>query len=455
MRKKLLSLAIATLVFSGNALAEDIYSDTIAHVTVADVELAPGQTIGAIMTTDIPYDKKVMATQFVINLPAGLTPGWSYFDYPEIDPSTTNLVITGTGSNPITLEDGTIAYKALGAVAGRMPDSTQVFEHTGKFAYLTIKASEDMEPGVYTGKILQDFYWEKGEESDDYYYSMHGCKPVSNPTTGKSDITYYKWNPIEFQITVTDNRYVLDENSPVLPKDTANVNVRLNRTIKANRWNTLVLPFDLDAEQVAAAFGDGTMIAAFEGSSEDGNITSEQEGSSYTSVDVTFAADDAIYAGYPVLIKTTSEITSADIDGVTIDMTANNASLGSSKKLQLTMYGNYKANCIILDEAVSSNGSYYVLSNNKFYKAISTTSINGYRAYFGTNKPIVSPTEAKAITFNIIDKENATVIERVNINGETISDIYNLEGKLIRKNSTTEGLPGGIYIQNGKKIYVK
>ena len=33
--------------------------------------------------------------------------------------------------------------------------------------------------------------------------------------------------------------------------------------------------------------------------------------------------------------------------------------------------------------------------------------------------------------------------------------IYDLRGQLVRRNGTTEGLPAGIYVVNGKKVMVK
>ncbi|MBR2103327.1 MAG: leucine-rich repeat domain-containing protein [Prevotella sp.] len=38
---------------------------------------------------------------------------------------------------------------------------------------------------------------------------------------------------------------------------------------------------------------------------------------------------------------------------------------------------------------------------------------------------------------------------------EVKGDIYNLRGQLLRRNATTEGLPAGIYVVNGKKVIVK
>ena len=41
-------------------------------------------------------------------------------------------------------------------------------------------------------------------------------------------------------------------------------------------------------------------------------------------------------------------------------------------------------------------------------------------------------------------------------NAGQLNDIYNLKGQLVRKNATSvDGLPRGVYLQNGKKIVVK
>lgn len=34
-------------------------------------------------------------------------------------------------------------------------------------------------------------------------------------------------------------------------------------------------------------------------------------------------------------------------------------------------------------------------------------------------------------------------------------DIYTLDGRLMRRNATLQGLPKGIYLMNGKKVAVK
>jgi hypothetical protein len=293
--------------------------------------------------------------------------------------------------------------------------------------------------GEYEGKIVQNFFW---NTDNDYYYCQHGSK----------DIVYYRIKETSFKINVVD-RYVLDENSPVLPNDTTQkIDVTLNRTINANKWSTIVLPFDMDAEAIANAFGENAIVASLD--SEDGaEYTAEKnEDGDFTNVDLTFSTVTEMYCGYPYIIQTDKNITSANIDNVTINTGLNDISLGG-KAFKILMKGNYKANSSIVSQ---SYPAFYVISNNKFYKAIESTTINGYRAYFATTKKIVSDeNEAKCIRMTIKNSEDATVIDKVTADGSTIGDIYTIDGKLVRKDATTEGLASGIYIQNGKKIYIK
>jgi hypothetical protein len=71
--------------------------------------------------------------------------------------------------------------------------------------------------------------------------------PVIGDKKSLSDVT--------FTITI-DDRIGLDENSKTAPKAISGVDVRVTRTINANEWSTICLPFAMTAAQVKAAFGD-------------------------------------------------------------------------------------------------------------------------------------------------------------------------------------------------------
>ena len=72
-------------------------------------------------------------------------------------------------------------------------------------------------------------------------------------------------DPFTFKVTIVENRITLDENSTTAPAAAENVNVLVKRSVKAEYWNTICLPFAMNEEQVKAAFGDGVKVAEFTG----------------------------------------------------------------------------------------------------------------------------------------------------------------------------------------------
>lgn len=99
----------------------------------------------------------------------------------------------------------------------------------------------------------------------------------------------------DFTLTVTigepaDTRTVLSELSTALPEAATGVDVRVKRTINANEWSTICLPFSMTAEQVTAAFGSGVQIGDITG----GDVDEETNG-----ITANFASVTAIEKNHP------------------------------------------------------------------------------------------------------------------------------------------------------------
>ena len=90
----------------------------------------------------------------------------------------------------------------------------------------------------------------------------------------------------------------------------------------------------------------------------------------------------------------------------------------------------------------------YVLSNGSVVKSLGGSTLNGMRAYFAKKGA-----EAKSLSMDI--EGEATGIQFVNGEVETVGDIYTVGGQLVRRNSTVKGLPEGIYMINGNKVVVR
>ena len=227
----------------------------------------------------------------------------------------------------------------------------------------------------------------------------------------------------------TDTYFVFDE--AVEPQIAAKTGskVELYRSITANKWSTIVLPFDLPSDQIETVFGSGASVAEFTGGNES------------TLSFTTTLTDNEMKANQPYAIKVASDFSSATINDVTIVSAATPNPTQSVTNWDFV--GNYTQN-----ETVPT-GSYY-FKDNALHKATNTHSkINGFRGYFTyTYTGGGSPSPAPSLNF-VIDG-TITGIKTVTDNEESTNNkFYNLSGQQIEKPTK------GIYIKNGKKYIIK
>lgn len=202
------------------------------------------------------------------------------------------------------------------------------------------------------------------------------------------------------------------------------VNVTINRTLVANKWNTLCLPFDVTAEQIKNILKAEGMVREYKGQTADC---------------INFQAAETMTAGVPYLIKPTEEIKGLTFEGVKITATegvAKGAEAGSTDE-NLSICG------VLGAKALSTDGSELFLNAaGKFVApAAATNTMKGFRAYFmsllGAGAKINIDGETTGI--NSIETEAA-------VNGK----VYNLNGQYV--GNSLNGLKKGIYVVNGKKV---
>lgn len=195
--------------------------------------------------------------------------------------------------------------------------------------------------------------------------------------------------------------------------------VTLNRTINANKWNTIVLPFELSNDQVIDAFGQDVQIDAFENSDGD-NI-------SFTKT------TDGIKANVPYLLKTSTAGTVYTFNGVKI-VASNPTAIGAGN---WNFAGSYAATANLI-------AGDYMLYNNNWWenKADDNYNIKGFRAYLQTKSAGAKP--------NIfIDGQTTGINEIEGTQKEDNTPVYNLAGQKVGKSYK------GIIVKNGKKVVVK
>ena len=273
-----------------------------------------------------------------------------------------------------------------------------------------------------------------------------------------------------------------------------NHTMRLYRTFKRDNWNSLVLPVNLTAGQVKTTFGGDTKLSVLQGA------TAEAPNRIYfTKVDLTDNDAPAISAGKLYIIKPQVEMTTLpdESEAVTRKVTIG----GQTFNLSLRTY--YTFNQVVLDKKLTSGdvsssvvqgatdegglqmvGTYvkkgtavaggtpaipaksYILGTPSgatgskwYYTKVAVNNVKGLRGWLETGKDESTP-EGVKFFINGVEEGEVTAIEGIESSMEVSkrinSNIYNLNGQLVRSNSVSaEGLDKGIYIIGGKKVVVK
>ena len=217
----------------------------------------------------------------------------------------------------------------------------------------------------------------------------------------------------------------LNENSNYTVSPESDAYVHLTRGITANKWSTIVLPFDIASGDIATVFGDGTSVAELSSGTENTlNFTTTLTGSK-------------MKANQPYAIKVASNFSSKDINGVDIKVPASTPPTQTVGDWNFV--GTYSSTTVPAD-------SYY-FKENELWKAggSGTTSIKPFRAYLtytggGTPAP------------NFVIDGNLTGIAQISADGQMNLEegaFYNLSGQRVA--NPTKGLS----IVTGRKVVIK
>ena len=231
----------------------------------------------------------------------------------------------------------------------------------------------------------------------------------------------------------------------------ANVTLDGRTLYKNGTWNTLCLPFDVTASQIAASDLAGADIRTLSSASlANGTLT------------LNFTAQGAvtsIQAGVPYIIKWASgtDVVSPTIDAVIIDNTAHDVTcdLGDSKSI--VFKGTKSATTFTEDD----NTKLFVGTGNKLHYPLTGASINAQRAYFQLNGLTVGGANAPGlnIVLNFGDNETTGVKgvrevltpEGMSVARNNDNSWYTVNGVKLSQQPTTKGL----YIHGDRKVVIK
>lgn len=385
-------LALALCAFGAGASAQT--------VSVADVEALPGETVA--FTVDLNGGKAdtYIAMQFDVQFPE------------------TGFATTGDYSVSPLWKNATSVVGSVDnhGVATIPVSSTEAISAADVEGLLTVAFAVDSNVPMGDYEVtLKNIWFGYGTSSKDYL----------------EDVT--------FTVHVVDVRtVVLDENSTTAPEAADGVNVRVLRTINANVWSTICLPFAMTEEQTKEAFGEDVQLADFTGYE-----TKEDDDENITGIKVNFEPANAIEANHPYIIKVSAPVTEFSVEGVDIDPEEEptKAAVKRTKKQWSEMIGTYTAETTVEEQML-------VLSGGKFWYSVGLTKMKAFRAYFDFFDVLTEVEEASVKVLIDLDDEE-TGIDGI-IGSQSNGRWYDLSGRNVAKPSQR-----GIYIQKGKKTLVK
>lgn len=221
--------------------------------------------------------------------------------------------------------------------------------------------------------------------------------------------------------------FVYNENKDNNIEAWENSDITLNRTLVANKWNTLCVPFAINEEEIKANFGKGTLVEKLD--AVNGNT-------------VNFANATSIEAGVPYLIKPT-------VAGRTYTFNGKEVSADAPKtegNADVTFQGIYSPTDITNNGTVKAAG---VTEGGKVLFVNADSKTKAFRCFFTiSDNASITPAMLKVSIKGVETAINSIVMDNSNA---TDNAIYNLQGQRVNGNSLTKG----IYIKNGKKFAVK
>lgn len=256
--------------------------------------------------------------------------------------------------------------------------------------------------------------------------------------------------------TDSNEKYlVLDEDETLDDKrNLTNAIMVFHRTFTTGQWNSLILPVDMTADQVTAAFGTDAKVARF----------SRLE-NKWIYFNMQNENDLHIKKNVPYIIKPTKQPTAVNrtynvggentkhingfvytVTGIAYDnQTATLQHEDTEYTKGMTHYGSYtNPTCVPADS--------YILhrSGDMVHTAVEHPSIKSYRTWLRETTP-----SGETLQMRVEQNDGpSTGIKVIEETAKNANAVYNVNG--MRMNSSnTDNLPKGVYIINNKKVVIK
>lgn len=411
-------------------------------------------------------------------------------------------------------------YASVGSATKRTKaksNYTVSYIQTGTTAPSTyIEANDEVNKqtnDVYAYQVVARVYVEETSAGDD---SRENCQDLTfgvKVDGGNSGDWLCVDNFEIYYIGEGGNEVVLDETQPdatyMTEQATAkNSTIYLNRSLSANTWNTIVLPFDMSASDITSTFGSGTLLSKYKGAEEGDQNTIHFEKATTIDCGKLYIIKPLYGEPEPNLLatSTTTELTSYSLNEKTGEKTLlskGEGTLNSDGQLTLKdkyytipniVYGSKDESGNIVEfeadvkdnsaEAVSGGktyqftgtytkqlkvvpvGAYMLKAQNETEHTYSTgtwqyrtkaASSLGFRGWLA---PVSDDAKTQSLSF-VIDgvEDNTTRIEGITTDKvvrPALTGIYNMNGQLLSSDAQQiSTMPKGLYIVNGKRVVVR
>lgn len=300
---------------------------------------------------------------------------------------------------------------------------------------------------VNTGTSVNNIAFLKGElKINDKPYTLQ--KPLFNENPGECSILFNEVDTngnmeikLSFEkekesfiiiksIEIVNEINEKEDNSTTITnnKDIKGNSIQITRTLSKDYWNTLCLPFNVNKESVNLLLNNPELK----------EFTKEVDGTT-----MKFRNADSIKAGIPYIIKPSKDVVNPTFRNVIV--TATEPKTITDKSGNYFFIGTYSPT------ELKTDGTELFLGDKDYlYKPLKDDNkIKGMRAFFR----IKDASQAKQSQYGIsIDGTTTITLPNTkNIPSTTQERIYTLDGRQVH---STHNLKSGIYIKNGKKIYI-
>lgn len=248
---------------------------------------------------------------------------------------------------------------------------------------------------------------------------------------------------------------VLDEDETLDDKrNLTNAIMVFHRTFTTKQWNSLILPVDMTADQVKAAFGADAKIARFNHLQEKWiYFDTQAENNLHIEKNVPYIIKPtklptAVNRTYNVGGENTKHINGLvyTVTGIAYDdQTAKLQQEDTEYTNGMTHYGSYKNPTVVPADS-------YILhrSGKMVHTAVEHPSIKSYRTWLRETTP-----SGETLQMRVEQNDGpSTGIKVIEETAKNVNAVYNVNG--MRMNSSnTNNLPKGVYIINNKKVVIK